>query len=98
MSLGKTWWHGPVRKRQDSYGPEEEIVRARFDEAAWEATQAWERKRGTLKREADALLDGRWDRRLREKIVSEDGEDGEEQWWDENDVALIVAIVIAMGE
>lgn len=96
MSLGKTWWHGAVAKRQDSYGPEEPVVRARFDEEAWEATQAWERQRAPLRREADALLDGKWDRRLREKVASVDERSEPEQWWTMEDVMLVVAIVIAM--
>lgn len=56
MPLGKTWWHGAIVKRQDSYVVDEAHPRARFDEAAWEATAAWEAKRWPLNREATEWL------------------------------------------
>lgn len=98
MSLGKTWWHGAIVKRQDSYGPEERVFKARFDEQAWEATAAWEAKRGPLAREANALLQGKWDKRLREFVVSEDAPSEPSAPKMDEDLFIALLAVILSGE
>ena len=81
MSLGRTWWHGAIVRRQDSYGPEAPVMRRRESFEEWEASEAWKRKRWALDKEAD-----RW---LRGEVSQEDS--------GADDLLLLVLVIVIVS-
>jgi hypothetical protein len=95
--MGKTYWHGPIVTRQDSYGVEVAFRPPPFDEEAWERTAAWESKKGQLSREASELLLQAGCSFDRKGMLSVDVvHSAPKQAISDEDFAVVLAIVVSM--